>query len=97
MYTGRRTRVMAFAAALMTLTATAAVAQDTISVSSPDGRNKVGVATNDGKLYYILSRDGKPLGEFSASRSGLQYRAPNSRSAKKKSWESIAKFYDPDI
>ena len=52
---------MAFAAALMTLTATAAVAQDTISVSSPDGRNKVGVATNDGKLYYILSRDGRPL------------------------------------
>ncbi len=54
-------RGMVFAALLMTLTATAAIAQDTLTVASPDGRNKVGVAVNDGKLYYILSRDGRPL------------------------------------
>ena len=55
------TRGTAFAALLMVLTVTAVAAQDTISVASPDGRNKVGVAVNDGKLYYILSRDGSPL------------------------------------
>ncbi len=38
-----------------------AIAQDTLSVSSPDGRNKAGVATYEGKLYYILSRDGRSL------------------------------------
>jgi len=52
---------MAFTALLIALTATAAVAQDTLTVSSPDGRNKVGVATYQGRLYYILSRDGRPL------------------------------------
>jgi alpha-glucosidase len=55
------TRGAAFAALLIVLTVTAVAAQDTISVASPDGRNKVGVAVNDGKLYYILSRDGSPL------------------------------------
>src|SRR3954468_21141849 len=38
-----------------------ALAQDTLTVSSPGGCNRVGVATNEGKLYYILSRDGRPL------------------------------------
>src|SRR3954463_6391995 len=38
-----------------------ALAQDTLTVSSPDGRNRVGVATNEGKLYYILTRDGRRL------------------------------------
>jgi alpha-glucosidase len=52
---------MAFTALLMALTATVTVAQDTLTVSSPDGRNKVGVATYEGRLYYILSRDGRPL------------------------------------
>jgi alpha-glucosidase len=61
MYKTSLTRAIAFTALLMTLTATAAVAQDTITVSSPDGRNKVGVATYEGRLYYILSRDGRPL------------------------------------
>ena len=61
MYKTSPTRAIAFTALLMTLTATAAVAQDTITVSSPDGRNKVGVATYEGRLYYILSRDGRPL------------------------------------
>src|ERR1700693_5979155 len=61
MYVTSCTRGMAFAALLMTFTAAAAIAQDTLSVSSPDGRNKVGVAVHDGKLYYILSRDGRAL------------------------------------
>jgi alpha-glucosidase len=61
MYVTRWTRGMAFAALLMTPTVTAAIAQDTLSVASPDGRNKVGVAVNEGKLYYILSRDSRPL------------------------------------
>jgi alpha-glucosidase len=52
---------MAFAALLMTPTVTAAIAQDTLSVASPDGRNKVGVGVNEGKLYYTLSRDSRPL------------------------------------
>ena len=60
MYAPRFARALPFAALLMTFTANAA-AQDTISVSSPDGRNKVGVAVNEGKLYYILSRDGASL------------------------------------
>src|SRR5438309_7304982 len=55
------TRGTGFAALLMLLTVTAVAAQDTISVASPDGRNRVGVGVNDGKLYYILSRDGSPL------------------------------------
>ena len=61
MYASSWTRGMAFAAVLATLTATAAVAQDTISVASPDGRNKVGVAVHEGKLYYMLTRDGGSL------------------------------------
>jgi alpha-glucosidase len=61
MYAPTWTRGMAFAATLMTLTASAAVAQDTISLASPDGRNKVGVATHQGRLYYILGRDGRSV------------------------------------
>ena len=61
MYVPSWTRAMLFTALLMTLTAAAALAQDTISVSSPDGRNKVGVATYQGKLYYMLSRDGRQI------------------------------------
>jgi len=61
MYLPCWTRGMALAAALMTLTAATASAQDTLTVLSPDGRNKVGVATYEGRLYYILSRDGRAL------------------------------------
>ena len=61
MYAPSWTRGMAFTALLMTLTAATAIAQDTISVASPDGRNKVGVATYQGRLYYILSRDGRSI------------------------------------
>ena len=59
MYVPSWTRGMAFAALLMTLAASTAPAQGTISVSSPDGRNKVGVGINEGRLYYMLSRDGR--------------------------------------
>ena len=59
MYAPSWTRGMAFTALLVSVTATIAIAQDTISVSSPDGRNKVGVGTNHGRLYYIVSRDGR--------------------------------------
>ena len=55
------TRAMAFAVCLLTSTASLAAAQDTISVASPNGRNRVGVAVNEGKLYYIVTRDGRPL------------------------------------
>jgi alpha-glucosidase len=72
MYKSSRIRGMTFTAVLMTLTATAAIAQDTITVSSPDGRNKVGVATNEGKLYYTLSRDGRSL--LMPSMLGFQFR-----------------------
>jgi alpha-glucosidase len=61
MYVPSWTRGMTFAALLVTLTASSVIAQDTISVASPDGRNKVGVAVHEGNLYYILSRDGAPL------------------------------------
>lgn len=61
MYVPSWTRGMTFAALLVTLTASSVMAQDTISVASPDGRNKVGVAVHEGKLYYILTRDGGPL------------------------------------
>ena len=61
MYVPTWTRGMAFTALLVTLTAATATAQDTISVSSPDGRNKAGVATHQGRLYYILSRDGRSV------------------------------------
>src|SRR3954467_3471816 len=61
MYMPSRIRGMMLTALMMTFTAVAAVAQDSASVSSPDGRNKVGVAVNEGKLYYTVSRDGRPL------------------------------------
>jgi alpha-glucosidase len=61
MYAPSLTRGMAFAALMMTLTATTAIAQDTLTVASPDGRNKVGVGVLEGRLFYILSRDGRPL------------------------------------
>jgi alpha-glucosidase len=72
MYVPRWTREMAFAAILLTLTASAVLAQDTLNVSSPDGRNRVGVATYEGRLYYILSRDRRPL--LMPSRLGFEFK-----------------------
>jgi alpha-glucosidase len=61
MYVRSWTRGMTFAALLVALTASSAIAQDTLTVVSPDGRNKVGVTIFEGKAYYILSRDGRSL------------------------------------
>ncbi|HMJ18528.1 MAG TPA: glycoside hydrolase family 97 N-terminal domain-containing protein, partial [Gemmatimonadaceae bacterium] len=78
MYLPHWTRGMAFAALLATFAASTVIAQDTISVSSPDGRNKVGVSTNQGRLYYILSRDGRPI--ITPSMLGFEFRgAPTLR------------------
>jgi alpha-glucosidase len=54
-------RRLALAASLVTVAVSAAVAQDTLTIASPDGRNKVGVGVSEGRLYYILSRDDRPL------------------------------------
>jgi alpha-glucosidase len=78
MYLPNWTRGMAFAALLATFAASTAIAQDTISVSSPDGRNKVGVSTYQGRLYYIVSRDGRPI--ITPSMLGFEFRgAPTLR------------------
>ena len=55
------TRPLALGAALATLLAAPAAAQDTITVASPDGRNKVGVEVREGRLYYQLGRDARPI------------------------------------
>src|SRR3954470_15857885 len=61
----RLTRTFGFALASLSLFSVAplarADAQDTLVVASPDGRNKVGVTVHDGQLFYMLSRDGRPL------------------------------------
>ena len=62
-YVAPSIRAMAFSALLMTFPAIPrlAAAQDSVSVSSPDGRNQVSVAVHEGRLYYTVSRDGRPL------------------------------------
>ena len=61
MYTNRLTTAMVFAALLTPLAASVVRAQDSLTVASPDGRNRVSVMTNQGKLYYGLTRDGRLL------------------------------------
>src|SRR4051794_37679024 len=41
-------------------------------VASPDGRNAVLVDTHEGKLYYAVQRDGRPL--LTPSMLGFQFR-----------------------
>jgi len=41
--------------------AVAPVAPAQVSVASPDGRNEVQVAVHEGKLYYLVQRDRRPL------------------------------------
>ncbi|HEV2671496.1 MAG TPA: glycoside hydrolase family 97 protein [Gemmatimonadales bacterium] len=43
-----------------------------LRVASPDGRNAVVVQTHDGKLYYAVQRDGRPL--LTPSLLGFQFR-----------------------
>ncbi len=58
----RRTTLVLLPVSLFYITPLAAArAQDTITVASPDGRNRVGVTTQDGKLYYMLGRDGRRI------------------------------------
>jgi alpha-glucosidase len=58
-------RRLAFALVTVSLAWAAPIAQaraqDTLVVASPDGRNKVSVAVHDGQLYYMLTRDSRPL------------------------------------
>ncbi|HEY0529191.1 MAG TPA: glycoside hydrolase family 97 protein [Gemmatimonadaceae bacterium] len=61
MYTNRLTTAMVFAALVTPLAASVVRAQDSLTVASPDGRNRVSVMTNQGKLYYGLTRDGRLL------------------------------------
>ncbi|MGH7651254.1 MAG: glycoside hydrolase family 97 N-terminal domain-containing protein, partial [Gemmatimonadaceae bacterium] len=62
-----RHRIRRFGSALASLSLisvlplAAARAQDTLVVSSPDGRNKVGVTVHDGQLFYTLTRDDRKL------------------------------------
>jgi Glycoside hydrolase 97. len=66
------TRPFALGATCATLGATTAIAQDTITVASPDGRNSVGVAVREGRLYYMLKRDGRPI--LLPSQLGFEFR-----------------------
>ena len=69
-------RLLARSVALVAFTAmlapAAAAAQDTIKVKSPDGRNEIGVATREGRLYYLLNRDGRPI--LMPSMLGMEFR-----------------------
>ena len=48
------------------------VAASQLRVTSPDGRNQVVVATRDGRLFYAVLRDGRPL--LTPSLLGFQFR-----------------------
>ncbi len=66
------TRPFVLGATCATLGATTVIAQDTITVASPDGRNSVGVAVREGRLYYMLKRDGRPI--LLPSQLGFEFR-----------------------
>jgi alpha-glucosidase len=57
---------------MLACTSLASAAPDSLSVSSPDGRNVVTVQIHDGGLYYTLTRDGTPL--LLPSRLGFLFR-----------------------
>ena len=48
------------------------VATSQVRVASPNGRNQVEVATRDGRLYYTVQRDGRPL--LTPSLLGFEFR-----------------------
>jgi alpha-glucosidase len=54
-------RPSAIGVALATLIAATASAQGQTRVASPDGRNQVTAELREGKLYYSVQRDGRPL------------------------------------
>jgi len=47
-------------------------AEAQLRVASPDGRNVVRVDTHEGKLYYMVQRDGRPL--LTPSMLGFEFR-----------------------
>src|SRR5467141_4521127 len=53
-----KTRLLLALVLLLTLPL---VARAQLRVASPDGRNVVMVDTHEGKLYYAVQRDGRPL------------------------------------
>ena len=57
---------------LLLVLATPAVAAAQVSVASPDGRNVVMVDTHEGRLYYLVQRDGRPL--LTPSMLGFEFR-----------------------
>ncbi|MFW6330220.1 MAG: glycoside hydrolase family 97 N-terminal domain-containing protein, partial [Gemmatimonadota bacterium] len=67
----RCTRLVALLAAWAGL-ATPAVAQDPVTVTSPDGRNEARVEVRDGELFYAVDRDGRHV--IMPSRLGLEFR-----------------------
>jgi len=46
---------------LLTVLIPWSLATSQVRVASPDGRNVVLVETHEGKLYYMVQRDGHPL------------------------------------
>ncbi|HEV8266206.1 MAG TPA: glycoside hydrolase family 97 protein [Gemmatimonadales bacterium] len=62
-----------YLALLMAAAAAAAPAQAQVRVASPDARTQVTVQVREGKLYYSVQRDGRPL--FTPSLLGFEFRA----------------------
>jgi alpha-glucosidase len=54
-------RPLTLGATCATIIAATASAQNQLRVASPDGRNTIVVETRDGRLYYSLQRDGRPI------------------------------------
>ena len=72
MWTRSFARAAAFGVIFAALTATTALGQTKVGVSSPDGRNRASVEVRDGKLYYSLDRDGRPI--LLPSQMGFEFR-----------------------
>jgi alpha-glucosidase len=78
MWTHRSTRHLALGATCAALLAATANAQAPLSVTSPDGRNRISAEVTDGKLYYTVQRDARPL--LLPSQLGFEFRgAPRLR------------------
>ena len=61
-----------YGATLLAIVIPWSLATSQARVTSPDGRNQVVVATHDGKLFYAVLRDGRPL--LTPSLLGFQFR-----------------------
>src|SRR5438046_971130 len=61
-----------FGATLLAVVIPWSVATSQVRVTSPDGRNQVVVATHDGRLFYAVWRDGRPL--LTPSMLGFEFR-----------------------